>query len=78
MPRSAEFNPFASGQTAVSSRYVNKPKGNRRYRRADRYEFSAELQYYVIAAHFTAEALPQLSQFFPNPASESSSVVNGS
>ena len=24
----AEFNPFASGQTAVSSRYVNKPKGN--------------------------------------------------
>jgi hypothetical protein len=30
------------------------------------YEFSAELQYYVIAAHFTAEALPQLSQhFFP-------------
>jgi ferritin len=29
------------------------------------YEFSAELQYYVIAAHFTAEALPQLSHFFP-------------
>jgi ferritin len=30
------------------------------------YEFSAELQYYVIAAHFPAEAFPQLSQhFFP-------------
>jgi hypothetical protein len=26
--RSAEFNPFASRQSAVSSRYVNKPKGN--------------------------------------------------
>jgi len=30
------------------------------------YEFSAELQYYAIAAHFATEALPQLSQhFFP-------------
>src|ERR1700738_3930174 len=28
------------------------------------YEFSAELQYYAIAAHFAAEALPQLSQHF--------------
>jgi len=27
------------------------------------YEFSAELQYYVTAAHFAAEALPQY--FFP-------------
>jgi len=27
------------------------------------YEFSAELQYYAIAAHFAAEALPQY--FFP-------------
>src|ERR1044071_319287 len=25
------------------------------------YEFSAELQYYAIAAHFATEALPQLS-----------------
>ena len=30
------------------------------------YEFSAELQYYAIAAHFAAEALPQLSQHFSN------------
>ena len=28
------------------------------------YEFSAELQYYAIAAHFAAEALRQLSQHF--------------
>jgi len=28
------------------------------------YEFSAELQYYAIAAHFATEALPQLSQHF--------------
>ena len=28
------------------------------------YEFSAELQCYAIAAHFAAEALPQLSQHF--------------
>ena len=28
------------------------------------YEFSASLQYYAIAAHFAAEALPQLSQHF--------------
>ena len=31
------------------------------------YEFSAELQYYAIAAHFAAEALPQLSQHFFKP-----------
>jgi len=30
------------------------------------YEFSAELQYYAIAAHFATEALPQLSQHFSN------------
>src|SRR5207248_10444623 len=28
------------------------------------YEFSAELQYYAIGAHFAAEALTQLSQHF--------------
>lgn len=28
------------------------------------YEFSASMQYYAIGAHFAAEALPQLSQFF--------------
>jgi hypothetical protein len=28
------------------------------------YEFSAELQYYAIGAHFAAEALPQLPQHF--------------
>jgi len=28
------------------------------------YEFSAELQYYAIAAHFASEALPQLAQHF--------------
>lgn len=28
------------------------------------YEFSASLQYYAIAAHFAAEALPQLSAHF--------------
>src|ERR1700759_2854177 len=34
------------------------------------YEFSAELQYYAIAAHFAAEALPQLSQHFFRQAEE--------
>ena len=30
------------------------------------YEFSAELQYYAIAAHFATEALPQLRSIFSN------------
>lgn len=34
------------------------------------YEFSASLQYYAIGAHFAAEALPQLSQFFFRQAEE--------
>jgi len=34
------------------------------------YEFSAELQYYAIASHFAAEALPQLSQHFFRQAEE--------
>src|SRR6266699_2439195 len=34
------------------------------------YEFSAELQYYAIAAHFATEALPQLSQHFFQQAEE--------
>src|SRR3954465_7216404 len=34
------------------------------------YEFSASMQYYAIAAHFAAEALPQLSQFFFRQADE--------
>src|SRR5204863_1344581 len=34
------------------------------------YEFSAELQYYAIAAHFAAEALRQLSQHFFRQAEE--------
>src|SRR5438105_514439 len=34
------------------------------------YEFSAELQYYAIAAHFAAEALPQLSAHFFKQAEE--------
>ena len=34
------------------------------------YEFSASLQYYAIAAHFAAEALPQLSQHFFRQAEE--------
>jgi bacterioferritin B len=34
------------------------------------YEFTAELQYYAIAAYFAAEALPQLSQHFFNQAEE--------
>src|SRR4026207_330551 len=34
------------------------------------YEFSAELQYSAIAAHFAAEALPQLSQHFFQQAEE--------
>ena len=34
------------------------------------YEFTAELQYYAIAAHFAAEALPQLSQHFFRQAEE--------
>jgi ferritin len=34
------------------------------------YEFSAELQYYAIAAHFAAEALPQLAQHFFRQAEE--------
>ena len=34
------------------------------------YEFSAELQYYAIAAHFASEALPQLSQHFFQQAEE--------
>ena len=34
------------------------------------YEFSAELQYYAIAAHFATEALPQLSQHFFRQAEE--------
>jgi bacterioferritin B len=33
-------------------------------------EFSASLQYYAIAAHFAAEALPQLSQHFFRQAEE--------
>jgi bacterioferritin B len=32
------------------------------------YEFSASMQYYAIAAHFAAEALPQFSStFFSRP-----------
>src|SRR5438552_3783000 len=34
------------------------------------YEFSASMQYYAIAAHFAAEALPQLSQYFFQQAEE--------
>jgi ferritin len=34
------------------------------------YEFSASLQYYAIAAHFAAEALPQLSAHFFKQAEE--------
>ena len=34
------------------------------------YEFSASLQYYAIAAHFAAEALPQLSSHFFKQAEE--------
>jgi ferritin len=34
------------------------------------YEFSAELQYYAIAAHFATEALPQLAQHFFKQAEE--------
>ena len=34
------------------------------------YEFSASLQYYAIAAHFAAEALPQLSEHFFKQAEE--------
>src|SRR5204862_8025123 len=34
------------------------------------YEFSAELQYYAIAAHFATEALLQLSQHFFRQAEE--------
>jgi ferritin len=34
------------------------------------YEFSASMQYYAIAAHFAAEALPQLSQHFFKQADE--------
>src|SRR5947207_12898713 len=34
------------------------------------YEFSASLQYYAIAAHFGAEALPQLAQHFFKQAEE--------
>src|SRR5438477_8879311 len=34
------------------------------------YEFSAEMQYYTIAAHLAAEALPQLSQYFFQQAEE--------
>src|SRR5881398_3322216 len=34
------------------------------------YEFSASLQYFAIAAHFGAEALPQLSSHFFKQAEE--------
>src|SRR5260370_18691112 len=34
------------------------------------YEFSAELQYYAIGAHFASDALPQLSQHFFQQAEE--------
>lgn len=34
------------------------------------YEFSASLQYFAIASHFAAEALPQLSQHFFQQAEE--------
>src|SRR5260370_33009239 len=34
------------------------------------YEFSAELQYYAIGAHFAAEGLSQLSQHFFQQAEE--------
>src|SRR2546430_16723722 len=34
------------------------------------YEFSASMQYYAIAAHFAAEALPQLSAHFFQQAGE--------
>ena len=34
------------------------------------YEFSASLQYFAIAAHFAAEALPQFSQQFFKQAEE--------
>src|SRR5205814_9596440 len=34
------------------------------------YEFSASLQYYALAAHFAAEALPQVSQHFFRQADE--------
>ena len=34
------------------------------------YEFSASMQYYAIAAHFAADALPQLSSHFFEQAEE--------
>ncbi len=39
-----------------------RPSSRPRRGRQIGYEFSAELQYYAIGAHFAAEALPQLSQ----------------
>jgi len=41
------------------------------------YKFSAELQYYAIAAHFATEALPQLSQHFSNNLPAFSLIVSG-
>src|SRR5258708_21677084 len=45
-------------------------KGNKAINEQIGYKFSAELQYYAIAAHFAAEALPQLSQHFFRQAEE--------
>ena len=38
-------------------------------------EFGAMLQYYAIAAHFSAEALPELSSHFHEQAEEESSTL---
>jgi len=63
-------NPFESTKSAVRLPYANEPKSHRRHNEQIGYEFSAELQYYAIGAHFASEALPQLSQHFFRQAEE--------
>jgi ferritin len=55
----AERSPMLTSQKVIDA--INEQIG---------YEFSAELQYYAIAAHFAAEALPQLSAHFFRQAEE--------
>jgi ferritin len=61
---------FASAKSAVSFAMLTSKKIINTINEQIGYEFSASMQYYAIAAHFAAEALPQLSQHFFQQAEE--------
>jgi ferritin len=68
--RKAAAARFASVQSGVGSSMLTSQKVIDAINEQIGYEFSAELQYYAIGAHFATEALPQLSQHFFRQAEE--------